>query len=269
MKYFAFSNYVDFLRERINDNSSIRGYQTKLAKAAGCSPSFLTHVLNGRSDLNLEQAAALCEYWELGSIGTDFFLALVNFARSNTDALKKKFLRDIARLRYESAFAMTLRPYSGSSVVSSPEAALAYLGSWSHQVLHAAIGVKELRTAEALSRRFNLPIQEINFILSQLVDMNLARYSGGEWIHADNLAGTDVNPGLLRMHHWTLRQQANLRVGAFTRGATHLTGVLTIAKEDVFRMKEMVDDLAAKQMEIARKSKEEAVVAFCYDFFEA
>ena len=56
---FVFEDYREYLKTKIEENKLIRGYQSKLATAAGCQRSILSQTVKGKMDLSRDQAAGL------------------------------------------------------------------------------------------------------------------------------------------------------------------------------------------------------------------
>ncbi len=85
---FEAQTYIDVIRQSLKDNEAVRGFQSRLSEAAGCTTSYFSRVLCGRYHLNLEQAFALCQFWKLDEKETAYFLLLVLRARSSSPGLK-------------------------------------------------------------------------------------------------------------------------------------------------------------------------------------
>lgn len=99
MSLFEFSNYRDYIRYRLNQKREIRGYHSRIARAAGCQKSFLTQVLKEQLNLSRDHAAALTEFFKFSEQEANYFLALVDFERAGTTSLRRMELQRIERLR--------------------------------------------------------------------------------------------------------------------------------------------------------------------------
>ncbi|MDQ3232688.1 MAG: hypothetical protein M3Q07_12790 [Pseudobdellovibrionaceae bacterium] len=102
MTFFEQENYRDIIRGKIRDHSRKRGYQTQLAKFAGCQVSYFSQVLKGQVQLTPDQAAALCEVWNLADLEAEYFLTLVNFERAGSPQLQQRLRTQLEKLRLES-----------------------------------------------------------------------------------------------------------------------------------------------------------------------
>ena len=70
------NNYKKFIKEQVNKNKSIKGYQSKLADEIGCQRAYLSRVINGEQHFTLEHGVKAAEFWGLSATETDYFLNL-------------------------------------------------------------------------------------------------------------------------------------------------------------------------------------------------
>lgn len=94
---FGADSYIEVIRTSLKDNESIRGFQSRLSEAAGCTTSYFSRVLCGRYHLNLEQAFSLCQFWKLDQKETAYFLLLVVRARAASPGLKAQIEKYLER----------------------------------------------------------------------------------------------------------------------------------------------------------------------------
>jgi transcriptional regulator with XRE-family HTH domain len=85
---FEYREYKTLIRAFIRANHAVYGYQSKMAKAAGCQRSFLSQVLNGTVHLTPEHAVRIAGFWQLDAAGTDFFVTLVMLGRAGNEELR-------------------------------------------------------------------------------------------------------------------------------------------------------------------------------------
>jgi uncharacterized protein (TIGR02147 family) len=90
MNIYEATNYKDFLGTKILAYRMVKGYKSKLAKAAGFSPSFLSQVIHGHVELTPEHALRLAQFWELNENETDYFMLLVDHSRAGSIILRNR-----------------------------------------------------------------------------------------------------------------------------------------------------------------------------------
>src|SRR5689334_17405816 len=101
MEIFDCERYVDILKVMAERNSTLRGYNSRLAEAASCHSSHLSHVMAERAHLTPEQALAIADFWEFPELQSDYFLSLVDYERAGTERLRKKLQARMEDIRSE------------------------------------------------------------------------------------------------------------------------------------------------------------------------
>ena len=109
-------------RMLLAERRNAAGFKTELARAAGCTPSYLSQVVSGKPELTPDQAVAIADFLRLGPTETEFFLILVDQSRAGTPRLKSYLQKKLesaldSRLRTESVIAKTNDPAYVASVV--------------------------------------------------------------------------------------------------------------------------------------------------------
>jgi len=99
IRMFNFTDYKNLMREKIKENQHVRGYQTSLAKGAGCQRSFISQCINSHIHITPDHAAGLGKFWGFDEDESEYFLELVNYARSGSKQLKSIIKRKLGRLK--------------------------------------------------------------------------------------------------------------------------------------------------------------------------
>src|SRR4051812_8836100 len=99
MKVFAASNYRQVMQEKIREGGAVRGYQARLAEAAGVHSSYISRVLADRVELTPDQAASLARFWNFDGDETDFFIDLVLLERSASKDFRARLGRRLEVVR--------------------------------------------------------------------------------------------------------------------------------------------------------------------------
>ena len=95
----SFQEYKAVIRAMISSQSAVRGYQGRMAEAVGCPKSYFSQVLNSKAHLNQEQAMRLCLFWSLNEIETEYFLELLNLAKTNFPPLIARIKKRLQSLK--------------------------------------------------------------------------------------------------------------------------------------------------------------------------
>ncbi|MFH7483927.1 hypothetical protein, partial [Salmonella sp. 2019-SM259] len=74
---FEFVDYKSYLTQRFGGARRRTGARSQAAKAIGCHSTFLSHVLQGKADLSLEQAEKLNDFLGHSEQEAHFFFLLL------------------------------------------------------------------------------------------------------------------------------------------------------------------------------------------------
>lgn len=268
MDFFENDSYVGIIKEKISENTGSRGYQTTLAKVAGIQTSYFSAVLGERSHLSLEQGARLAEFWDLNSLSSDYFLALIARDRSTSDLLRGKFQRDLENIRRESRQVYRrLIDTENGRVLLSREDSLFYTSHWAVPAIHALVKTEGQWTHKAIVERFRLEDELVALILNKLETLDLAYRDEDVWKHKSRAGISEPDKLLRKVGHGAMRECANQRIVSPSDKNFHLSGFVTVARDDYERIKKELESSIQNVLQLCRDSKSEEVVALCFDFF--
>ncbi|MGZ3809812.1 MAG: helix-turn-helix domain-containing protein, partial [Bacteriovorax sp.] len=168
MKVFDFLSYKMFLSKYI-ESSGRRGLISELAKAAGCSHSYLSQVLNGKPDLTLDQAWALTEHLSFKKDEAEYFFLLVLNERAASPTLKKNLetkLKSIKKEQFHTDRAVSATTDEHLQASQRDR----YYSNWNVGAVHILTACPSFQKIEDLSKRLNLPALEIEHILNWLIE---------------------------------------------------------------------------------------------------
>lgn len=266
MNIFSCKKYKNFLRFKISENQSIRGYQGKLAEAADCQPSFLSRVLATDTNLTRDQAANLCLFWGLDANQSEYFLALIDLSRSGSKHLTKITKHNLERIRRKS---LNLSSAIEKPKLNTPAKQMNYYSSWYWAAIHIATSVPHLQTSLALSDRFGLPLSVVEDVLLKLQGMGLVEKArSGKWRILNNNIHLPDNSPMTTVNHTTWRQRGMEDISRNTADSLHYTSTFAISKNDAEIFREKVFEFAIATRELIAPSPEEDVFSFSCDFFK-
>ncbi|HWU42466.1 MAG TPA: TIGR02147 family protein, partial [Bdellovibrio sp.] len=182
MTIFEFNDYKVFLKHLIRSNSSLRGYQTKLAEAVDCQRAFISQVLHGKAQLTADQAIKACQFWQFRELETEYFLELIQYSKAGTQELRAYCAHRLEKLKSEQS---ELSSKFKSTGKLSEEQQSVYYSSWLFAAIHVLTSVPSYRTEAALSQRLMIPPTQVAATLSQLEKMKLVTKRSGKWQPAE------------------------------------------------------------------------------------
>lgn len=264
MELYDHTDYVAFLKEIIAQNREIRGYQGKLAAAAGMHPSYLSRVLKGHVDITPDQAAGVAHFLKLDVDREDYFLDLVNLARAATAALTTAIERRLQELRHSA----TERSKSLEGAITlSHQGREAYFSSWCFSAVHALLLVPGFQTAEAISRRLRLPLSRVATTLSVLRDLGLVQHRKERWIVTKQKIHFPKDPIWSSIHHASWRAKTASSLDSDGPETLHFSGTYTITANDMQKITRILHDALKHVHDVVDHSKDEDLAHLGIDFY--
>ncbi|MGZ3653327.1 MAG: TIGR02147 family protein [Bdellovibrionota bacterium] len=256
-------NYRIFLKKSLETDSA-HGAQSRLARAAGCSPSWITRVLNGAVQLTPDQAFAVAQHFGLAERESDYFLLLVDQERAATPALRKRLERRASELKAESArLSANLR--SDFSISESHR--LRYYSSWIYPSVHVACMIKPL-APEEISALVGLARESVAAALSELAEIGLVQKVGARWEATTKNIHLPSDHLLTNVMHsnWRVRTTQLLQEKGSGDGL-HYSGVHCLSRKDIEEIKGRLKAALVDVRKQIEASPSEAVAIFCMDWY--
>lgn len=264
MNVFEFTNYKDFIAHEIEKNREIRGYQSKLSDATRCQKSYFSHVLHSHHHLNLDQAMGLATFWSFTPEETDWFLELVNFARAETELLKRKIRQRLKEMR---AKRENLAERFKKPRIAISDKEYLYYSSWHWSALHIITSIPAFRKVEAISERLNLSKDFVRECLKKLEQMGLVKPVGSEWRVVPGGLYIPRESFLSANHHGNWRQKAILDAQRFPNDSIHYTDVVSHSFNDFEKIKDLLLATIDQTRKVVKPSKEEEISCLSIDYF--
>jgi hypothetical protein len=267
MQIFDATDYKDYITSRIQEHGRGRGAHGRTAEAAGCKSSYLSQVLHGPAHLTPDQAAGLCEYWSLTDHEAEYFLTLLSLARAGTPALRRRLDRQLTALRERQA--NLAQRFQRSRGIADADAIMAYYSSWHYAALHMAVGIETFQTTEQLAARFGLSARMTQSALSTLADLGLVQQTESRWQRAPIDLHLPRNSPMAANAHSQWRRRAEARYLEDRDSGLFYTGVHTLAKADIEKLRAIFAEALERSRELIHASPEEELVCVLCDVFRA
>lgn len=265
MEVFAFNDYREYLSYRIKSDEKGRGYQKKLALAAECQSSYLSQVLMGSANLTLDQAMGLCQFWEFDSDESDYFLSLVQWARSGKKSLRSHLEKKMDKLRVKRR-KLSDRFKEAGQITQGQE--IEYYSTWYLPVIHTMVSVPKLRKPEAIAKALNLELNVVEKALNSLKAIGLVEELREGWTNTARSIHLKSDSPLNFAFHSNIRQMAARDIQKNEPGQSiHYSAIHSLSERDFDRLKEMMISLIERSRSLVADSKEETAIVFGLDFF--
>lgn len=267
MDVFHFDRYKEFINEKINSlPKKGRGVKGQLAEKLRCQTSYISQVLGGSADLNLEQSLDLCEFFHMHGDEKEYFLTLVQFERAGTKTLKDHFQSKLNELKEKR---LTLHRRLKKQTALSFEDSAQYFSSWMYAAIHVLITIKKYQSIKEVSSYLNIDEKTVGEVLNFLEEKGLAKNENGKFSPGTTSLYLDKTSPFIRQHHTNWRNQAMQSMNRHLDQNLHYSSVISVSHKDAQLIKdEMINFIAKIKGIVKDSSPEETLKGLCLDLFE-
>lgn len=266
MNIFEFNDYKKIINEFIKINQKIPSYKSKLADAAGCQRSFLSQVLKTHINLTPEHAFGVSIFWELSNLEREYFLELVNLARSGKSSYSKYISQKLSQLKldnYDMAKRFNKTPDSLEKIAS------VYYSSWYYSAMHIICTIPAYQQTAEIAKYLSLDEKFVSKILTELESMGLLVKKNSKWQVADQNIHSPKKSIWTSMHHsnWRNKSVKKMLESSTGQDSIYYTGVYSISKTDAIKLHEMCINFIEQSRKLVESSDSEDLIAFILDCF--
>lgn len=241
-----------------------RGLRSRMAEVIGTQTGFITQVFQGAAEFSLEQGLKIAHWIGLDGVTKEFFLLLLQRDRAGTPELRAHFQTLMARI-LESRRDLSQRLDVKTAPSELDQAT--YFSSWVYAAVHVALTCEGLDSAERIADHLRLPLAVVRKALEFLLQAGLATEDGGRLRtgEARMHLGT-TSPHLLKHHlNWNLRAMHALE--ADLAGGLHYSSVVSLSKDDIEKLRELLTEALNRSKKIIRDSPGEEVCGLTVNLF--
>jgi uncharacterized protein (TIGR02147 family) len=168
---FDYKDYKSYLEAYIRSQpKGGRGVRIALANFISSPVSHVSQVLNGNSQLTLEQGEAVNSFIGHTDEESHYFLLLIQLSRAGTSSLKRRFESQIQLILEKR---LVLKDRLGVKQMLSKEDQVEFYSSWFYGAVHVMLTIPEFQTKESISRYLGLSLKKTNEILEFLAVLTL------------------------------------------------------------------------------------------------
>lgn len=263
MELFLVDDYKTYLKGAIKE-AARRGFLTEMARAAACTQSYLSQVLNGKPELTPDQALMITAFLGMKAEAADYFMNLVHLSRASSSQLRSFHEKKIKSLRDQHLRTSTAVRATTQNKIPLSERDY-YYAQWTVPAVHILTSCHEYQTAERLAERLNLGVREVETILQRLAQIGLVKKSAGRFIHSGKNVHLETHSLHNQINHlnWRLKGLNSTQ----QESAIHYTSSFAIDRKDWDRMRRhLLTFLEEQRKQIGGSGSEDAYV-FCCDLF--
>ncbi len=259
---FHHNNYKKYLKS-ILKNTNHRGFQKKMAEAAGCQPSYLSQCLNGSVHLTEDHVFAIASFLGSSVNEQEYFLCLLRIERASNYQFKnymKKKLVDLKRVN------MTVSQAVKESKTLGPKEQAVYYSDWSYSMVHMLVGIPEYQSLITLEKKTKLSFDRLREVIKFLVKYRLVYEKDGKFSPGDRSLHLKSNSEFIIQHHVNHRLLAVDCARKKDEDNLQYSSMITISKKSADILKTEILNFIKKAKEEIKASSEEEIYCFNIDF---
>ncbi len=265
MTLFDFHEYRSVVKWQIKVNESVRGYQTLLARAAGCQRAFLSQALNSHVQLTPDHVAGLSKFWQFDELETDYFLELVLLERASSPNLKQvieRRLRALKKQRLDLAERLKINE-------ALPEKIQAiYYSSWHMAAIHVLLSIPEFNDIHKISQRLHLSPATVQSSIKILEDLKVVKKTNRGWTISNKHLYLPKASPFTGTNHINWRQRAIENIQSQDTEALHYSVVSALSISDIEKFRELILKCIEDTRKVVEPSPEEETICFTCDLFK-
>jgi uncharacterized protein (TIGR02147 family) len=261
---FSFVDYKAYLKSVLDGPGNERGYQSRLAEAAGCQRSYLSQVVRSAPHLTPEHAMGMAQFWKLSTEETDYFLDLVHLGRTHSKPLRHRLQERMKETRAKRA---NLASRYQDKHLEPGEREQIYYSSWHLAALHILTSVPTHQTESALAERLSLPASFVRKSLERLESLGLVAKEGSKWRFGTGKLHLPKSSLLNGVNHSNWRMRAVWDSQNPDSEGIHYTVVHSHSRKDLETLKQKILGWIDESREVVDPSPSEEVTCLCLDLF--
>jgi uncharacterized protein (TIGR02147 family) len=262
---FGFKSYKNYLKQALGLDGKRTGLRKKAAKYVGVQTTYLSQVLNGKMNLNMEQAYRFNDFLGHDQHEKDYFMLLVQHERAGTVELKNFLNNKIQDLISKR---VTLKERIQTQKNLSENDQSIYYSKWYYACIHVLVSIPEFQTKKAIVDYLKLPLTVVVDALEFLETAGLIVFSNGSYKIGPSHIHLSNESAQIAKHHFNWRNRALVSLDAPKKSDLHYSVVWTLSKEDAEKIKLELTDYIQSMMKTVRDSKEQCAFGFTLDYFE-
>lgn len=257
MDFSKITNYRLFIRSYLEKRSpNGRGEIGKLAHSIRVHSTFVSQVLAGTKDFNMEQSFGVADYLELTKIERKFFLLLVQRDRAGTKDLKNYFTAEIDELK--SSLLQVSKRIKEHRSLSDEDRAVFY-SSWLYSAIRLFCSVGSGKKLEEICEQFHLGRKKALSYMDFLVNKDLVRLEMEYYTLGSLHTHLPSDSPFIVRHHMNWRTKALQRHENIAPEEIAFTAPMSISKKDFLVIREKILACIKDSIDVAKESKAEDV----------
>ena len=263
---FDFDSSREYLSHRLEvmPNGGY-GQMSRLAEHMNVHSSLVSQIFSGRKSLTIDMAAQVAQYFALGPLETDYFLALVQHERAGTQVLRGAMRRSLDALK--SRAADVRQTIVVERALSEQERAVFY-SSWTYAAFRQLCAIGRGMDVPSLARILDLPQSAVLHVAEFLVSTGLCIKDGTKYRVGPSSTYIERSSPWARVHHRNWRDRALVAMDYERDADLFYTSPVSLSRADAHHVRRAIADLIQRVNAIVDPSSSEVARCLSIDWFQ-
>lgn len=260
---FDATSYKTYVRDLIKSKpSGGRGTFRELAAHLRVHSTFISQVFRGSKELSSEQGFKVASFLGLDANQTDYFLGLIELERTTFEPLRDRIRDRLDSMRKQNQM-VTSRVNPTKELTDEVKAR--FYSNWHFAAIRLATDIPTLRTAEALSKHFNLSPAIIDETLRFLCTEDLVIQDGKQFRLGPSRTHIDQYSSFSSAHHRNWRLKAMERHPTLYSHELAFSAPMTLSQEDLKIIRKAILNLIQDVANRVKESPSESLACLNID----
>ncbi len=262
---YEFAHYRDYLASVLNQGGKRSGRRLQLAKHLGVHTTFISQILNSKSELSLEQAELTNEFFKHNTQEADFFIELVLFSKAGSIKLKNRF-KD--RIEFKRKQSLNIRERLEPTHQISQDEENVYYSSPFYSLIYVMSSIPRFQNLEKMRALLNFEERVFGRYIEFLMKTGLILVKDGKatpgktHIHLDNSSANMIK------HHINWRLEAIRSLPTREDTDLHYSMAFSASEKQVALIREAWLHQLKETAKAIESSPEENVFVMNIDLFK-
>lgn len=264
MNIYDYDSYKDCINAWILDQpKGGHGQLRRLANQLNVNSVVMSQVFRGERDITTEQAVGVAKYVGLTNHERDFFLLLVQRARSGTKELSDILTEQIETLRQK---AQSLKNRIQHTKFTEKDRATFY-SQWYYSAIRLGLSIENVNTISAISERLKLDRTLVSKVVSFLLEHRLIVERNGKLDLGPQVTHVGHDSPFVNRHHSNWRLKGLQSMERTNDEQLFYTGPMALSARAANAIRKEVIQLIEKATKTAAESKSEVLACLNIDWF--
>ena len=254
---FTFSASREFLRTYI-ESLPKKGWGEiqRWADHLGVQTSYVSQVLSGMKNFNVEYSVRLAKYIGLSGLELDYFVLLTEKERAGTVEAQEYFDEKLQRLKKDSR---NIADSVTKDKTLSEEEKAEFYSSWIYSAIRLYCSIGSGKTLFQISEHFGITKEACSTILHFLVQSGLCAQKGDKYLMGAQKTHVDKKSAHVRRHWLNWHIQALSRLETVDESELIYSAPFSISKKDFESLQEELTAFIADFVKKVQKTEPQQV----------